>query len=224
MHKQKDAYDSDVDSTSPYDDAGNINQGNPYMKTADSEAVLPGPGLQEIEASVEKKLKEAKAEKAADESGVPAAPEQETAISAKEGATEGFTGAIPYAFKDKKLGKDYEAVGAPKADKKSAKKAKMEEKKAAEEIKAEEAGQAEADTIAEGAVAEEMKKEEAGAAANDAAGASAAANPDAAPAELEGVPVEQADPEAASAAAEEAAALAQKPRRRHHRRHHHRRH
>jgi len=61
MHKQKDAYDSDVDSTSPYDDAGNINGGNPYMKTADSEAVLPGPGLQEIEASVEKKLKEAKA-------------------------------------------------------------------------------------------------------------------------------------------------------------------
>ena len=116
-HKHKDAYDSDVDSTSPYDDAGNINGGNPYMKTTNDESVMKGPGLQEIEQSIEKKLKEAKAEKAADESGVPAEPAQETAISAKEGATEGFTGAIPYAFKDKKLGKDYEAVGAPKPDK-----------------------------------------------------------------------------------------------------------
>jgi len=35
---------------------------------------------------------------------------------------EGFDGAIPYAFKDKVLDKDYEAAGGPKMDKKALKK------------------------------------------------------------------------------------------------------
>lgn len=227
MHKRKhhkakghkDAYDNDVESTSPYDDAGNINQGNPYMKTYGDESVMEGPGLQEIEKSIETGLEKAHAAKEFEKSGVPTPPGEIVSIPAKEGAMEGFGGAIPYAFDKGALKQDYEAAGGPAP--KFVKKAVAEEKKAAEEVAKEEEGKEQADAVAAGAVKEEMAKEAAAEAGDVPETSAPPVEGEEAPAEApanaeDAAPAEEA-PAEEPAAEEAAAALAQRPRKKHHR-------
>ena len=87
-HGKKDAYDYDPHTASEYDDASNINGGNPYMKAIAGDDSPKGPGLKELEGKIADKLKAKAAAKNAVEN--PDAPEARAGADAREG----FAGAI----------------------------------------------------------------------------------------------------------------------------------
>merc|ERR1712178_153898 len=90
----KDVYDHDQDTASPYDDAPNVNGGNPYHTAISSDAPVEGPGIKETEAAIGKALKERKAKKDFDASGVPELPGEIVRKEAASDSATAFAGAI----------------------------------------------------------------------------------------------------------------------------------
>ena len=140
-HTKKDAYDYDPHTTSEFDDASNINGGNPYTHAiADS---VQGPSIQELETKIKDKLVAKKALK----NKVEAAPLPRPGAEAREG----FAGAITV-----------DAARVPQYDQHGATKEQIQQQDEAEKAAetATKKADAETDKIADAAVAEEEKKAE----------------------------------------------------------------
>merc|ERR1712178_118085 len=112
----KDVYDHDQDTASPYDDAPNVNGGNPYHTAISSDAPVEGPGIKETEAAIGKALKEHKAKKDFEASGVPELPGEIVRKEAASDSATAFAGAIP-AKKDGSLDTDAKGADANQAEK-----------------------------------------------------------------------------------------------------------
>lgn len=99
MHQNKDAYDGDTNTGSVYDDASNINGGNPYFKHLSNDVPI-GESENELKKTIKKDLDKKAEAKAKKESGVAdPAPDSESETSnkakAKAGADTAFGDAVP---------------------------------------------------------------------------------------------------------------------------------
>lgn len=197
--KAKDVFDHDHDTTSPYDDASNVNGGSPYNKAIASDAPVEGPGIKETEAAIGKALKERKAKKDFDASGVPELPGEIVRKEAASDSATAFAGAIP-AKKDGSL--DTDAKG---AEAQSAGEAQQKEEADAKAVEEEEKGGKEAKALAD-KVVKELDEKDADKAAEVAENKAAA---------------EKKEKEEKKEVKAVTAAFAQK---KHHKRHHHKKH
>lgn len=194
-HGKKDAYDHDPHTTSEFDDASNINGGNPYMKAIAGDDSSSGPNLKLLESKIADKLKAKEAAKGKVEG--PDVPE----VRAGADAREGFAGAIA---RDRHGNPQYDMHGA------SPQQIQQQEEAEAAAAAAAAKEDAEAEKAADEAVADEEKKAEAKEADAKATEAAKAADPTE---ENKKADAEAAKPEnvAAKAAKEAAEKEAEKP-------------